>query len=154
MIKNSWWTKWHLDKFFLTYFTFRLSISFHQCFIIVYSPIMYAVQSYQLIGSFNKTCHALHFNTRQNKPQCQTYNKLLKVMLPLEVEMYWTAKHHIQVASTLVLHSAGPHYRLSRLCTFNAFPHSLKAYLGLYLKLGYGHSSSLSTNQITIQSYL
>jgi len=48
----------------------------------------------------------------------------------------------------------GPTLQAVQTVHFNAFPQSLQATLGLYLKLGYGHSSSLSTNRITIQSYL
>jgi hypothetical protein len=28
---NLWWTQWHWDRFFLEYFSFPLSISFHRC---------------------------------------------------------------------------------------------------------------------------
>jgi len=31
MKKNLWLTKWHSEKFFHSYFTFPLSVSFHQC---------------------------------------------------------------------------------------------------------------------------
>jgi hypothetical protein len=28
---NLWWKKWHWDRFFLEYFGFPLSVSFHRC---------------------------------------------------------------------------------------------------------------------------
>jgi hypothetical protein len=37
---NFWWTEWHWDKFLSQYFGLSLSLSFHQCSIIIQSFIV------------------------------------------------------------------------------------------------------------------
>jgi len=38
-----WWTRWHCDRFLSQYFSFPLSVPFHQCSIPIHSPTTHAI---------------------------------------------------------------------------------------------------------------
>jgi len=44
-----WWTVWHCDRFFSRYFGFPLSLSFHQCSILISTYVLHLPRS---LGTF------------------------------------------------------------------------------------------------------
>jgi fluoride ion exporter CrcB/FEX len=35
-MQDLWWAKWHCDRFLSQYFAFPLSVSLHQCFVLIF----------------------------------------------------------------------------------------------------------------------
>jgi hypothetical protein len=68
-IWDLWWTKWHWDRFFIQYFSFPLSISFHQCSIHIHPSttklynVSLPVLQFPLSVSFHQCSIHIHPST-------------------------------------------------------------------------------------------
>jgi hypothetical protein len=104
------WTNWHWDRFFSQYFSFPLSLPFHQCPIPLHSSIADVIQSWRLTASLNNTFQRTASYSRRLessspllwKPRAAHRMRFLHAMCQCQVEFNYDS--HSSFITSLLHH--------------------------------------------------